>query len=197
MVLAGGASRRLGGVPKGLERIGGSRIIDRVVSSLHESGVVGDIVLAANDDLAHEWLDNVTVVRDSIGVGGLAGVAATLNLGRDAVVLAWDMPFVPPAFVAHLVRTARRGAPLVLPEGNTARAVEPFCAWYSATLRPRLEDFLRAGPAAAHRFVDTVADRIVIPLEDCARHGDPRVMFMSVNTPEDLARARAIAESER
>lgn len=147
--------------------------------------------------MAHEWLNNVTIVRDSVGAGGLAGVAEALSLGRDAVVLAWDMPFVPPAFVALLVRTAEGGAPLVLPEGTSAHAVEPFCAWYSATLRSRIEDFLRAGPAAAHRFVDTVADRIVIPLEESARHGDPQIMFMSVNTPGDLARARAIAKSER
>jgi len=34
---------------------------------------------------------------------------------------------------------------------------------------------------------------LVIPEEDVARLAAPEVVFMNVNTPDDLARARAIA----
>src|SRR5688572_22108027 len=47
VVLAGGASRRLAGIPKGLELVGGSRVIDRVANALR--AVSNDLLLAAND----------------------------------------------------------------------------------------------------------------------------------------------------
>src|SRR6188768_632816 len=53
VVLAGGASRRFGGTPKGLERVGSTRIIDRVASALR--GVTADLLLAANDPAATAW----------------------------------------------------------------------------------------------------------------------------------------------
>ena len=36
VILAGGAASRFGGLPKGLERVDGRRIIDRVASALRE-----------------------------------------------------------------------------------------------------------------------------------------------------------------
>jgi len=37
---------------------------------------------------------------------------------------------------------------------------------------------------------------LAIPDEDIARLADPAVVFLNVNTPEDLERARAIAAAE-
>ena len=45
-IVAGGASTRFGGEPKGLRQVGGRRIIDRVADALR--GVVNEIVLVAN-----------------------------------------------------------------------------------------------------------------------------------------------------
>ena len=50
MILAGGLSTRYGGSPKGLERVHGVRIIDRVRAALEP--VVDDLLLIANDDAA-------------------------------------------------------------------------------------------------------------------------------------------------
>jgi hypothetical protein len=33
---------------------------------------------------------------------------------------------------------------------------------------------------------------LVIPEAEVARHGDPALVFMNVNTPDELARARAL-----
>src|SRR5207249_4052712 len=88
VVLAGGRGSRLGGVPKGLERVGGARLLDRVASALGD--VTRDLLLVANDSDAASWLPGVPVVADRHpGAGGMAGIEAALAGGRDALVVAW------------------------------------------------------------------------------------------------------------
>src|SRR5215831_3438634 len=60
-IVAGGANERFGGEPKGLQRVGGVRIIDRVAAAIR--AVTPHIVLVANSPDAQAWLD-VPVRRD-------------------------------------------------------------------------------------------------------------------------------------
>ena len=46
VILAGGGATRYGGRPKGLERVGGRRIIDRVADVLRET--TDELLLVAN-----------------------------------------------------------------------------------------------------------------------------------------------------
>jgi molybdopterin-guanine dinucleotide biosynthesis protein A len=186
----------MGGVPKGLELVGGVRVLDRVVSSLRS--VTTDILLASNALEAPKWVDSVAVVRDeSPNLGGVAGIHAALTGGRDILVVAWDMPFVASGLLGHLVQLAARNpdAWAVVPESE--EGPEPFCAWYAARCRSATAAFLGTGGGQARDFVAALPLVVRVPVEDCARFGDPRDIFLSVNTPEDLARARTIAESAR
>jgi molybdopterin-guanine dinucleotide biosynthesis protein A len=63
-VLAGGAASRYGGLPKGLERVGGRRIIDRVAAALGE--VTDDLLLIANDPAGAGWLPGIRVGQDVV-----------------------------------------------------------------------------------------------------------------------------------
>jgi molybdopterin-guanine dinucleotide biosynthesis protein A len=198
VVLAGGASRRLGGVPKGLEVVGGRRIVDAVADALRP--VSSQLVLAANDARADEWLSGVTVVRDTyVGSGGLAGVEAALAANPDApgaLVVAWDMPFASSALLRLLLAGADAAhAALVVPQSDPPHGIEPFCAYYSASLRTALTAFLQAGGGAARDFVRQVETVHQIPIAEVARIGDPSRLFLSVNTPEDLERARSLADA--
>lgn len=193
-MLAGGQSRRLGGIPKGLETIGPTRIIDRVERALHP--VTPEIWLAANDPDASTWLRGVPVLEDlNAGRGGLAGVQAALARGRDVIVVAWDMPFVTTRLLRALHATAvERRADAVLPSSDSPHGFEPFCAFYSARLAKPLTAFLESGGGAAHEFIDSV-DRLQVLPDDVVRElGDPARLFFSVNTPDELARARAMAQ---
>jgi molybdopterin-guanine dinucleotide biosynthesis protein A len=196
-VLAGGASRRLGGSPKGLEVVGESRIVDRVASALKP--VSDELVLIANVAEADQWLTGVTVIRDlHAGAGGLAGVEAALTRGRDALVVAWDMPFVTTRLLAALVELAHRAdAAITLPESESPFGYEPLCAYYSIRLREALRVFLDAGGGAAHDFIARTQDVHTLPISAVRGFGDPRQLFFSVNTPDDLVRARAIATSTK
>ena len=160
VVLAGGSSRRLGGIPKGLEVVGGKRSIDRVVEALR--GATSAIVLAANDPDAAMWLPGVAVVADRFpGTGGLAGVEAALASRGDVMVVAWDMPFVSPALVELIIGEARHhDSRVTVPESRSPYGFEPFCAYYAASVQPALADFLRG--AADRRAIFLRASRACI-----------------------------------
>lgn len=154
-------------------------------------------MLLANAPEAQTWLPGVTVVRDlHPGAGGLAGVHAGLALGADLLVVAWDMPFVPPALLTALRRRAHEdGADACVPESAGPRGFEPFCAFYAHRLLGALGDFLAAGGGGAHDFLRaTTLSRL--PLAEVRSFGDPAVMFLGVNTPEELERARGIERPE-
>jgi molybdopterin-guanine dinucleotide biosynthesis protein A len=182
----------MGGSPKGLEIVGTSRIIDRVADALRRS--CRSVILAANDEKASEWLPNTVVVPDlHAGTGGLAGVEAALRHSGDVIVVAWDMPFVPAALLEELTRRARaHGAAVVIPESDSPHGFEPFCAFYSARVLQRLSEFLNRGGGPARDFIAETEDVHRIALNDLGSFGDAATMFLSVNSPADLDRARTI-----
>jgi molybdopterin-guanine dinucleotide biosynthesis protein A len=184
----------MGGTLKGLEVVGASRIVDRVAGALKNA--CGRIVLAANDPSAPSWLPGVDVVADRLpGSGGLAGVEAAIAREGDGIVVAWDMPFVTAGLLRELTRrAATHEADVVVPESDSPYGFEPFCAYYSARTLPQLAAFLEGGGGAARDFIAQVARVHRLPLRDVATFGDAATMFFSVNTPEELARARTIAE---
>jgi molybdopterin-guanine dinucleotide biosynthesis protein A len=192
VVLAGGASRRFGGA-KGLEPVGGVRIIDRVANAIR--AVTSLDILAANDPLAREWLDGVPVRADVFRFGGgLAGVHAALSVGSDILVVAWDMPFITPQLLQSIIdRAISSDASAVLPESRGPSGIEPFCAFYSGRALPEIDRFLAAGGGAAHEFLRRLPGAVRLPLREVARLGDPDRLFFSVNTPQDLQRARTMA----
>jgi molybdopterin-guanine dinucleotide biosynthesis protein A len=191
VVLAGGAASRYGGQPKGLERVHGVRIVDRVVSALRQAA--DDVLLVANDPAAAEWLPGVRLERDvMVGQGSLGGIHAALSHARTAVLaVAWDMPFVSSALLRRL-RELGESADVVVPESDSRRGLEPLCAYYGPACRAAIEASLAAGDRRVIGFFDQV--RVArLPAADVAAFGDPEWLFMNVNTPDELLRAEAHA----
>ncbi|HEU5183152.1 MAG TPA: molybdenum cofactor guanylyltransferase [Gemmatimonadaceae bacterium] len=187
VILAGGAASRYGGRPKGLERVGGLRVIDRVAEALREA--TDDLLLIANDPAAESWLAGVPVATDvRKDYGSLGGIhAAIVRAGGPVVVVAWDMPFVPPPLL-RVLRDAGARADAALPESGSRRGVEPLCAYYSPACVPAIERRLDAGDMqVVSFFADVRVERI--PEHEVRRFGDPALLFMNVNTPDDLALA--------
>lgn len=191
VILAGGAASRFGGVAKGLERVAGERIIDRVAAALRESA--DELLLIANDPDAAAWLPGVRCAGDvRTGQGSLGGLHAALHHAESAVlVAAWDMPFVPAALLTRL-RELGDDADAAVPESGSRRGVEPLCAFYGPRCLPAIEHALAAGDRRVVGFFDAV--RVArLPARDVSAFGDPAWMFMNVNTPDDLARAEGYA----
>lgn len=187
VILAGGQATRYGGRPKGLERVGGKRVLDRVVEAL--APATDELLLVANDPAASEWLPGVRLERDlRPGCGGLGGIHAALAHAKtDVIVVAWDMPFVPARLIAAL-RALGELADVVVPESDSRRGVEPLCAYYSGRCLAPIERRLAAGERRIVSFFDEVKVAR-IPAPEVAVFGDPAVIFMNINSPDDLALA--------
>jgi molybdopterin-guanine dinucleotide biosynthesis protein A len=191
-IIAGGDATRLGGRPKGLERVGGVRILDRLTDVL--TGALGTSpLLVANAADAGAWRPELRVVRDlRPGLGALGGIyTAVVEAPAPVVCVAWDMPFV----TTELVRALASGLgdwDAFLPESHAGKdGVEPLCAAYGPGCGPAIAARLTSGDLRAVGFhADVRVGRL--PLDTVRRIGDPARLFFNVNTTDDLARAEAL-----
>ncbi len=175
IILAGGASRRLG-VDKPEQRVGGRRLLDIALAAV--AGADAVVVVGP----PREVPDEVTVLReDPPGSGPVAAIAAGLAVfpdgPADVAVLAADLPRITPAAVTALA-AARGDAPVALAVDDSGHLQYLTAVWDSAALAsalaaapPRVRDLLPHGAATCR--VGGVAD---------------------VDTPDQLAAARARAD---
>jgi len=189
VIQAGGKSTRMGGEPKALLQLGGRRIIERVLDAL--TPVVDDVLIVTNTPALYGFL-GVPMVGDAYpDHGSLGGIFSGLSAaaGDAAFTVACDMPFLHPD-VARLVVGRAGEADVVIPRVGTQ--LETMHALYAKACLPAIEARLKARRLKIVGFFDDV--RVVEVAEaEVARHRPPDVVFMNVNTPDELAHARALA----
>ncbi|HEV8380809.1 MAG TPA: molybdenum cofactor guanylyltransferase [Gemmatimonadales bacterium] len=192
-VLAGGAARRYGGIPKGLLELGERRIMDRVVDAV--AWVIRDMpVLIANAPDASTWRPELETIPDTRpGHGTLGGIYTAVTAAVQPVLcVAWDMPFLTGPLLRALVdRFAKGDCDAVLPESGGRRGVEPLCAVYGPACGPAIARRLDQGDLKAISFHADVRVGI-LSLAQVRSFGDPDELFFNVNTPDDLAQAEAL-----
>ena len=142
-LFVGGASRRMGGLPKGLLRgEGGITLVERWRRLFAAEGVEG-VLVGAHPAYAGLGLE---IVPDApAGVGPLGGLLASLRRAgaRPLLVAACDMPFVSGRLLARL-RSFEAPTPVVAAERGGRR--EPFFARYDPPrVLPLAEARLRRG----------------------------------------------------
>lgn len=188
MIQAGGRSTRMGGEPKALLDLGGRRIIERVVDVL--GAVLDDLLVVTNTPDRYAFL-GLPMVPDAFPDGGaLGGIYTGLQAagGDAAFTVASDMPFLHPAIVRMVVERAGEGDVVIPRIGDQ---LETMHAVYAKACVPPMETCLRAGRL---KIVGFFPDVRVVELDAApmARHRALDVAFMNVNTPAELARARAL-----
>jgi len=188
VIQAGGRSTRMGGRPKALIALGGRRIIERVVDAV--SAAVDDLLLVTNTPEVYRFL-GLPMVSDVFPDGGsLGGIYSGLRAARGeaAFTVACDMPFLHPEVVRLVVDRAGE-ADIVIP--RVGDQLETLHALYAKSCLPHMEPRLAAGQLKIVGFFDRV--RVVeIGEAEVARYADPAVVFMNVNTPDELERARML-----
>jgi molybdopterin-guanine dinucleotide biosynthesis protein A len=192
VIQAGGKSTRMGGTPKALLELGGRRIIERVVAVIRS--VVDDVLIVTNTPELYAFLGLPTVADVFPDHGSLGGIYSGLAAatGDAAFTVACDMPFLR-ADVARLVIARAAEGDVVIP--RVGDQLETLHAVYGKRCLGPMEERLRAGRLKIVGFFDAV--RVLeIPEPDIARHADPAVVFMNVNTPEELERARSLVARE-
>lgn len=197
VILAGGRATRMGGGDKGLLDLDGKSILSHVMDRLAPQ--VAGLALNANGDTARFAETGLPVLSDSIAEfpGPLAGVLAGLDWAAEQgaetiVTAAADTPFFPSDLIARLTFKADGMAhPLVLaasrdPDSGKLWRQPTFGLWPVSLrddLRAALQDGLRKVVMWTDRHDGRLAEFPVTGI-------DP---FFNVNTPEDLAQARAMA----
>ncbi len=190
-ILAGGAASRFGGKAKGLETVGGERILDRVVRVVKEA--VGELpLLVANADDAHEWIEGAVVAKDVIpNCGTLGGIYSAVTRSEHPVfITAWDMPFVS----LELLKAVIAGASafdVFLPESNGPLGFEPLCGVYSPACAEPIKAALDDEDYRSTSFHEHVRVS-TLPLSDVRTFGDPDMLFFNVNIPSDVAKAEQL-----
>jgi molybdopterin-guanine dinucleotide biosynthesis protein A len=174
VVLAGGASRRMGW--------------DKALSSLPASAaerlaaVCAEVAVA---DRGRGLLPGRPSLADGPGRGHVAGIlgAAAAYPGRPLLVLACDLPRVPVELLAELAANRLRDCDWAVPRWE--RGLEPLCALYAPAA---LAVLAATGLRAPHRLAGEDLSIRYLEGDDLERFGPPEEVFLNLNTPEDLAR---------
>jgi molybdenum cofactor guanylyltransferase len=126
------------------------------------------------------------------GRGSIGGIHAALaHAGTAVIVVAWDMPFVPTGLLQRL-RALGDDADVAVPESGSRRGLEPLCAFYAPACLAAIERSLALDDRRVVGFYDSVRVRR-LPAQDVATFGDLALMFLNVNTPDDLRLAESHA----
>ncbi len=194
LVLAGGLARRMGGGDKAMIAIGGTSILDRVLERLRLQ--TAGIIINANGDPARFAATGLPVIADTVPgfAGPLAGVLAGLDWAAankpDITYIAsvpGDCPFLPRDLVGRL-HAARISDDLPLACARSGAWRHPVVGLWPVTLR---DDLRRALVDEDLRKIEVWTARHGIAIADWPdKPVDP---FFNVNTPEDAARANALA----
>jgi molybdopterin-guanine dinucleotide biosynthesis protein A len=195
LIFAGGLGLRMGR-DKALVDLGGTTLLRRAVNVVRAAGgepmVLGPARPAAETDGARQ-------IDETGGKGGPGGPLAALECGLRAVApstqvvaLACDLPCVTAGFLRQLVRSTP-GWDAVVP--RAADELQVLAAAYNATCLEAIVRARRRGERGLLGFLKEVRMRI-LEAEGLVQWGGA-ALFLNVNTPEDLERARAICLAER
>lgn len=185
VVLAGGASRRLG-LDKALLPLdgeGGPSLVEWAVERL--AVVCAEVAVA---DREQRLVPGRPSLADGAGAGPAAGIlgAAAAYPARALLVLACDLPLVPASLLRHLA-AADAAADAVAPRWR--QGIEPLCALYRPPALAALGERVRAGRCAVHPLFAAAGLRVgFVDGRELAAWGDPADTFLNVNRPADRAR---------
>ena len=167
--------------------VGGVPLLKRVHRAL--SGRCAEVMLVGEGPAVLEGVRRVPDARTG-SEGPLAGMETGLAAAANRLVFvaAGDLPFLPGGLVGFLlVRLEERDACAVVPryEGRT----HPLCAAYDRRILPLVRSALDGGVRSVREFLGAL-DPVEYVEDELRRFGEPDLVLMNVNSPEDLDRAR-------
>lgn len=182
VVLAGGASRRMG-VDKATLVVGGERLVDAAVAAL--AGVCGQVVVASGGRTIDRL--EVTQVADAVpGVGPLGGIVAGLAAVTATLVavVAVDQPAVSAAVLRALADAWDGRTPAVVP--IVGGRLQPLHAVYARAAHADLQAALAAGERSPTAVLERLGCQVAGP--EVWAGSDPEAAFSrDLDRPEDLS----------
>ena len=191
VILAGGASPRMGGGDKSLCLVAGRPILAHVIERF--SSQVDALALNANGDATRFASFNLPVLPDPLrDLGPLGGVLAGLRWARDQectylVTVACDTPFFPRNLVERLSQCLSSRA---IVQSRSRDRIHPTFALWPVCLHGDLETFLqRNGASSMRAYAGTHQQCSIVDFPDIAAL-DP---FFNINTMDELEMAERMA----
>jgi molybdenum cofactor guanylyltransferase len=197
IVLTGGRSSRMG-TPKAALEWHGSTLLARTVHILQRVAPAVVVVRAPEQRLPDLPAGTRVLDDPEEGLGpmqGLAvGLAATEDDGERAFVCSTDLPFLHPAFVAHVLDRFTDDVDTVVPHAHGHR--QPLAAGYRTALAPTVARLLAAGSRKPAMILDACR---TLWIDECSLLADPRLAAVdpdldsvrNINRPDDYEVARA------
>ncbi len=177
--------------------LNGSSLLERAVSRIGVLGTEIIIVLAPNQDIPPVGAEyEPRIVRDTYSASGpLVGIYTGLSaISSDCgFVMACDMPFVNRDLVHYMMGLAK-GYDIVIPRHENL--LEPLHAVYSKNCLRSVRELILKAEFKVNKLLDRMRTRYVEESE-LDRFDPDHLSFFNVNTPEDLLKARRIADRLR
>lgn len=182
IVLAGGASRRMGRNKAELTLMG-KTFLQRQADKFLALGIQ-DIMLSGENCPA---LPGVRVIPDEYtGKGPLGGLHACLRAAQNAacLVVSVDVPLIPTAALAHLCQAHSGGVTVLRRSGQE----EPLLGVYDRCTADSISVLIEGGRYAVRAL------REVVPWRDFDYLG-PEELLMNCNTPEEFEAVKRLAQA--
>jgi len=194
IILAGGKSSRMGKDKAGLKLDGRLMILQSIARKLL---TISDEVIVATDGRRYDdlnirvkWVDDVYP-----GAGSLVGLYSGLKEASSdyALVVACDMPFLNLELLRYMIALPRDYDILAPRMGDK---IEPLHTIYSRNCLTAIARLLEARHKKIMDLYDEVRVRY-ISQEVIDKYDPEHRSFFNINTPDQLAEARAIIEESR
>lgn len=190
-VLAGGASSRFGS-EKTLALLDGIPLVARAARAVR--GATGAAVVITGSEAVATAAGLPARADRVTGSGPLAGLVTAMEWAAEAsaagvLAVGGDMPFLTEASLRRLLDVS--SPPATAPVSEDGLRLQPLCAWYSVDLLDQARQRLAAGERRLHDLLTAVG---VHRVPEASISGDlkPSILFMSVNTRDDLERAASL-----
>lgn len=186
VILAGGQSRRMGGIDKGLLEFQGKPMVQHVVQALQPD--VGALLINANRNSdKYEALGYPVIPDQQTGyLGPLAGMASGMSAASTQYIVTapCDCPLVGVGLVRRLYQSVQNENAQI-GVANDGERMHPVFALIQRDLLPDLLDYLESGERKIDRWYARHSMSI-------ARFDDVPHWFQNVNSPEEHAELEGV-----
>lgn len=184
VILAGGASKRFGGIVKSNFVIGGKTIISRIICAIKD--LFSEIIIVTNTPSEFQEFIQYKIIEDQYHKAGpLGGIHAALKSSSEDVifVFAGDMPFLNKEIITEMINEFCKGDyEVLIPKVD--QFIEPLHAIYRKSVLIDLDRFMSEGKTLAVRdfLMEVNVEYFQIPKTDASDSA-----FTNINSPSDIS----------
>jgi molybdopterin-guanine dinucleotide biosynthesis protein A len=183
VILAGGDSKRFGGVFKAGIVIDGKTILSRMLDIMVD--IFDEIIIVTNTPEELKHYSDRKIIRDVFpAIGPLGGIHSAMKVSKKEAlfVFAGDMPLINREIIISQIEFFNKNiCEILIPRVNTCS--EPLHGIYGRSLLPMLEGYIRINNNYAIRKFIKMRDVTFMQFEDSEIS---RNAFTNINSPSDL-----------